>query len=365
MGTNLPTYKIRVNPDDASGVFAVSLVDEPAIEVDFIKLAKEIQMEFAANKDKQMLWGPMLIPDKLIFRRDDKGNEFNIMFDVETIQLIADKFNENKLGDEFNFQHSDKKVEAVMLQNWITGEVDKSQEFGFSLPAGTWFGGIKVKDEGFWLNEVKSEKVKGFSVEIKCDIELLHLNNNKEKQIIKFMEIKTQDGVSLYTTDELVLEAAVYTDAEMTTTATDGDYTLEDGRVISVLNGMVAEIATPEEEAQDVTEDMATADAETETTSTTTKLELVPEEVIAIVQPMFEAMANQMAELVNKISELEAKLNENATAETQMQSLAAELTEKLSSIAGVGSVVVKNDTAKVKKEEMLMSKISALRNIRG
>jgi hypothetical protein len=180
MEKKIPTYRIIVNPDDEkTGVYAVSLVDTPAIEVDWIKLSKEIvDFEFSVGKDKQMLFGPLLIPNKLIYRRDEKGNEYNIMFDEDTIQTIADKYNENKLGDIFNFQHSDKKVNASLLQNWITGSVDKSKEMGFDLPKGTWFGGVKVKDEKFWSEEVKTEKVKGFSVEITAGTELVKMSVN-------------------------------------------------------------------------------------------------------------------------------------------------------------------------------------------
>lgn len=180
MEKKIPTYRIRVNPDDeTTGVYAVSLVDQPAIEVDWITLSKEIvEFEFSINKDKQMLFGPLLIPGKLILRRDPKGNDYNIVFDEETIQIIADKYNENKMGDIFNFQHSDQKVNAVLLQNWITGSTDKSQDYGFKLPQGTWFAGIKVKDEEFWLNDVKTGKVKGFSVEIMAESELIKMTES-------------------------------------------------------------------------------------------------------------------------------------------------------------------------------------------
>jgi hypothetical protein len=364
MEKKLPVYKIKVNPDDASGVFAVSLVDEPAIEVDFIKLAKEIQIEFAANKDKQMLFGPLLIPEKLIFRRDDNGNEFNIVFDAETIQLIADKFNENKLNDEFNFQHSDRKVEAVLLQNWITGEVDKSQEYGFNLPKGTWFGGVKVKDEQFWMSNVKSEKVKGFSVEIKCDVELLHLNNNKLN--IKLMEIKTNEGVSLFYDGEFVVGTAVFLDEAMTEKAPEGAHMLEDERVITVdAEGIITAIAeeTPElpNDEEPVDEELSNEEETTEET-TEEKLELVPEEVMAVVQPVFDAMANQMAELVNKIAELEAKVNELEGKSTDMEALKSEVTETLSKVAGTTSIAKKSDV-KSKKEEVLLGKIASFRKL--
>jgi hypothetical protein len=363
---NLPIYKIKVNPDltSESGVFAISLVDEPAIEVDFFALAKEIEMQFSANKDKQLLYGPLLIPNKLIFRRDDNGNEFNIMFDAETIAIIADKFNENKLGDSFNFQHSNRTVEAVILENWLTGDVDKSSEYGYNLPAGTWFSKVKVKDEQFWMNEVKSEKVKGFSVEIKCDVELLQLNNNKIN--IKLMEIKTKEGVALYYDGEFAEGTQLFLDEAMTEYAPEGAHMLEDDRVITLdAEGVILSIAeeTPElpNEEEIVEEELATEEVVEEVTEE--KLALVPEEVMAIVQPVFEAMSNQMAELVNKIGELEAKLNELQGEHETIEVLKAEVIEKLSTIAGVESITKKVNDVKTKKEEVLLSKVNSFRNL--
>ena len=82
----LKTYRVIVNADDdLTGVYAVSLVDQPAIEVDWIKLGKVEEFFFSVNKDKQMLFGPLLIPNKLILRKSADGEMFNIMFDVETI----------------------------------------------------------------------------------------------------------------------------------------------------------------------------------------------------------------------------------------------------------------------------------------
>jgi hypothetical protein len=96
MEKKLPLYKIKVNPEDESGVYAVSLVDEPAIEYDWVKLSKQVEMNFSVDTDKKMLYGPMLVPNKMIYRRDENGYEYNIMFEKETIELIAEKFNKNK-----------------------------------------------------------------------------------------------------------------------------------------------------------------------------------------------------------------------------------------------------------------------------
>jgi len=341
----IPTYRIVVNEEDESGVYAVSLVDEPAIEVNWIHLSKIVEMEFAANKDKQMLFGPLLIPNKLIFRRDEKGNEYNIMFDEDTIQIIADKFNSNKLGDVFNFQHSDKTVEAILLQNWITGDIDKSQEYGFSLPKGTWFGGVKVKDKSFWLNDVKSGKVKGFSVEIKAGIELVELNKTNIKT--KLMEIKRNDGVSIYYDGELALGTSLFLDEAMTEAAPEGEHTLEDGRIILILEGKLDEI-------KDAVE---LADVSKEEDAVDTKLELNAEEVMAIVQPELEAIRNGMVEILAKLAELEASLsndNDNAIEELKSQ------VEKLSSLPAVTSISIKNDKVAA-KNVMLLNKINTFK----
>jgi hypothetical protein len=203
MEKKLPLYKIKVNPEDESGVYAVSLVDEPAIEYDWVKLSKQVEMNFSVDTDKKMLYGPMLVPNKMIYRRDENGYEYNIMFEKETIELIAEKFNKNKLGDKFNFQHSDVEVEAFLKENWLTDNPDKSQKYGFDLPEGSWFGAVKIEDEDFWKNKVKEEEVKGFSVEILAGAELVELsiiNNNsnkntKEMEKTKLGEVKREDGV--------------------------------------------------------------------------------------------------------------------------------------------------------------------------
>jgi len=360
MEKNIPTYKIKVNPDDASGVFAIALVDHPAIEVDFFKLAKEFEVEFLAKKDKQLLYGPLLIPNKLIFRRNEKtGQEFNIVFDEETIELIADKFNENKLGDTFNFMHSNKKVEAYLIENWLTGETDKSKDYGYDLPKGTWFGKVKVKNEKFWNDEVKTEKLKGFSVEIKSDVELVHLNNNKQINI-NLMEIKTNEGVSLYFDGELAEGTVVFVDAEMTQFAPEGAHMLEDKRVITVdAEGKVVAIAeeTPEVEVETemaIEEVVAIEEVETEE-----KLAVTPEEIMVVVQPIFDQFSNSIAELTNKIAELESKLAEENKVEAEMNELKSQV-EKLSKTPAAESIS-KRDDAKIKRDNDLLSKISMFR----
>jgi len=157
----LPIYDIKLS-DDSQGVGFISLVDEPAIGVDWIKLSSQAQLSFKVDKEKQLLYGPFLIPNKLIYRHDEKMGEYYVRFSKEEIEKIASKFNEDLNNKNINFQHSDQKVEAFVTQNWmIDGEQDKSRNMGFDLPEGTWFGGVKIKDESFWIDKVKTDEVKG------------------------------------------------------------------------------------------------------------------------------------------------------------------------------------------------------------
>ena len=353
----LPLYRIVVNPNDESGVYSVSLVDEPAIEVDWIKLSKMIEVKFSANKDKQLLYGPLLIPDKMIYRRDDNGNEYNIVFDKETIELIADKYNKNKFNDVFNFQHSDKMVEAYLKENWIVGQIDKSQNYGFELPEGTWFGAVKVEDQNFWNDYVSNGEVKGFSVELKCDVELVELSaHNKINININLMEIKRKDGVVIYYDGELGVGTQLFLDPEMTQLAPEGEHELEDGSVVVIdAEAKIVEVTSSEEEV--VEEEMAT---EEEVVVEPTTEKLTNEEVLTIVQPLFDEFKNAYAELEAKVAELEAKLTEAKKVEEELSTKI----ETLSKTAGADTITKKDDRSEkqLKNDEFILSRVRAFSN---
>lgn len=339
MEKKIPTYRIIVNPnDEKTGVYAVSLVDEPAIEVDWIKLSKMVEYQFQANKDKQMLFGPLLIPNKLIFRRDSNGDEYNIMFDEETIQIIADKYNENKI-DVFNFQHSDKKVEAVLLQNWITGVADKSQDWGFALPKGTWFGGLKVKDESFWLDEVKTERVKGFSVEIMAGTELIEMTAEADKIKEQLMEYKTKDGLTISWEGEAEVGKDIFIILEdgSKEPLANGEYELEDGTKVVVAEGKVAEIMAVEP-----------ADEEEMAAPITT----APADVLETVKPLFEEMRNIIADLSSRLDKLEntEPTTEEETTLSKVKDLELRL-EMLSNAPGAASITKTKTDSDIKREE--------------
>lgn len=165
---NLPIYKITINADDESGVSKISLVDAPAIEVNWLAFNEHKNLyKFEKASDEQTLAGPFLIPDLPIYRMDEKLGEYYVVFEKETIKQIAKKFNKESRNSSINKDHLTDVKDAYVLENWLVKDTknDKSNTYGYELPEGSWFGLIQIEDEKFWNEFIKSGELKGFSVE--------------------------------------------------------------------------------------------------------------------------------------------------------------------------------------------------------
>ena len=127
----------------------------------------DTKFKFAVVKDQQMVVGPLMIPNKLIFRIDEEGDPYHVYFSKETVYAIANKMMRDKYIDSVNLEHNpDDKVDGYMVSTWIVEDEmkDKQQVYGFNYPVGTWFGQYKIEDLAVW-NKVKAGEIKGFSVE--------------------------------------------------------------------------------------------------------------------------------------------------------------------------------------------------------
>jgi len=147
------------------GITAMGLVDMPAIEENWIALSK---MQLAkVDKERRMIYGAALIPDREILRIDESGNEYYLVFDRATIMQIAHQLFKKNLQHNANLQHTMPVQGVTVVESWIKeGKHDKSIELGLNdLPDGTWFIGSKVDSDDVWENEVKAGKVKGYSIE--------------------------------------------------------------------------------------------------------------------------------------------------------------------------------------------------------
>jgi len=151
---------------EESGIEAISIVENPAIEEDFVALkSNEIKLA-EIDKEKKILMGALLIPNKPIYRNNGE-DEYYIYFSKDTVlkasQMYLTKGNQN--NSTLEHQHSLSGLSLV--ESWLVEDEvhDKSRKYGMNVPVGTWMGAVKVNNDEVWNDYVKTGKVKGFSIE--------------------------------------------------------------------------------------------------------------------------------------------------------------------------------------------------------
>lgn len=152
--------------DPQSGIDAVSVVHSPAIEENFVALNKhEIELK-EVDSEKRILMGAALVPNKQIYRRNAKNEEYYIYFSPDTIRKASELFLINSNQNNATYEHEKKITGLSVVESWIIedSKTDKSRLYGFDLPKGTWMISMKVNNEEIW-KDVKEGKVKGFSIE--------------------------------------------------------------------------------------------------------------------------------------------------------------------------------------------------------
>lgn len=170
----LPVFKMKINTEDTSAqaVEYVALVDQPAIEMNWMAFNK--QFAFSADKERKLITGALMVADMPIYRKGiipftQTEGEFYVMFDKQTIMQIVEKFFRNGYTSNFNIMHNQNaRTEGVyMIESFI---VDSTR--GVSAPKafegiseGSWIATVKIDNEEIWTDFVKTGKLKGFSVE--------------------------------------------------------------------------------------------------------------------------------------------------------------------------------------------------------
>ena len=190
---------------DSSDVYAISLVEEPAIEIDYVAFDKDKEtkpnLKFIEDKENEkfMILGPALVPDKNIYRNYD-GNEFYVSFSAECIEKLSYKFMKTCYGDGcFTKDHESFAQGCSLAESWIkTSENDKSVDYGFDCPIGTWFVAAKIDSIELWDSIKKGER-KGFSIESWVDLEEIIENKDKKendmsKQKTNLETMEVNDG---------------------------------------------------------------------------------------------------------------------------------------------------------------------------
>ena len=152
--------------DETSGIDAVSVVHSPAIEENFISLKKhEVELK-EIDAEKRILMGAALVPNKHIYRRNEKDEEYYIYFSEKTVRKASELFLMRSNQNNATYEHKDKLEGLSVVESWIIDDEksDKSRLYGFDLPKGTWMISMKVNNDEVW-KDVKEGKVKGFSIE--------------------------------------------------------------------------------------------------------------------------------------------------------------------------------------------------------
>lgn len=184
----MTVIELIIDPkDEQSGIDAVSVVESPAIEENFVALSKhEVELK-EVDKEKRILMGAALIPNKKIYRVNAKKEEYYIYFSEDTVRQAMELFFKNGNQSNATYEHKDAVKGMTVVESWLIDDPksDKSQLYGFNLPKGTWMISMKVDNDEVW-NDVKAGKVKGFSIEgYFADKLEMSLEQNKRNEIIE------------------------------------------------------------------------------------------------------------------------------------------------------------------------------------
>ena len=334
----METYKVLFNEQENDGVYAISLVSDPAIEVQFVTLSKQKEIKLATiNEEQRILLGAVLIPDQPIYRVQD-GHEFNIVFPKETIKQVQQNFSQQGYQNNSTIEHSGQQIENVtFVETWIKEDEvhDKSVMHGFNEPIGTWFAAMKVNNDEIWNDYVKTGKVKGFSIDGVFDMEKVNLKteinmnlesivnaikegfnsvklSNETEQVeaveITMATMMLKDGVTILEAESFEAGQAVFIVAENgdKVPAPIGDHELEDGRVLVITEeGMIAEIKD------------AMVEEETPEAGVEVEVEMTTEEMIKAIVTNMSVEVSKQIEAIR--TELSAQIAEVKTTQVEVK----------------------------------------------
>jgi len=327
----MKTYQAKYNPLTNKGVYGISLVENPAMEGLFIALSKDEPLQLKEiDKEQRILMGLVLEPNKPIYRNQN-GEEFNIVFNEETIKDLSYGFFKNNSHSNSTIEHDiDQNIKGVTFtESWIVEnpDIDKSTNFGFSYPKGSWVAVMKVDSDEVWNDYVKTGKVQGFSIDAMLSLEEVNLKSNIEmsntntllerillaltpKQAeVKLGSMKLMDGsVTIeFEGEEMKVGDAIWVTADDGTKVPvpDGEHPLEDGTILVVTEeGIVGEIKPAEAPAEEGAPAPVVEAEQDGKVSNDAKIASEIESAIKSILIKYTAQENKISDLENQIAEL-------------------------------------------------------------
>ena len=312
-----PVYKITIDPEYSDGedlgIEMIAFTSKPAIKVKGMAFNQATPMTFK-DDIKMRIVAPAMIPMS-IYRRDEDGTEYDVLFTEEVIESIHAKFMQNLQNkDIFNLEHeAEEKVPAYILEAWIVENPKKDKAFttyGIEVPKGTLMLTSQVTDKEYYDSLVESGQV-GYSIEGFLGLKL--------SELLKLNTMKLPDG-------EHLIE--------------DKIYVVKDGEVIEIKDApaemaeeQMAEEPAVEEEAETTVDEAAEDVQEEEADAAAEDIEMAvdpttdAEAVLAIVSPVIEEQVNQLlaiiADLKNQMEEYLAPRDEEIEVEAKNQKMSS------------------------------------------
>ena len=158
--------ELILDEEQEIGIEAISVVENPAIEEDFIALKSQEFKLAEVDKEKRILMGALLIPNKPIYRRNGE-DEYYIYFSKDTVLKASQMYLRQGKQNNSTLENQYEINGLSLVESWIVEDKvhDKSVKYGMDLPLGTWVGSVKVNNDNIWNEFVKTGKVKGCSIE--------------------------------------------------------------------------------------------------------------------------------------------------------------------------------------------------------
>lgn len=276
----IPVYDATLGED--GGMLRISLVDAPAVMADFVAFAKQkpVQMYRIEDEEQRRVLGVVMRADFPIYRRDERLGEYYIIYRADTIREMAQKYLAEGRQNNVNLMHQGEDVEGVeMVQYYIKGKGLQPEGFE-DIADGSLFAEFHIVDDAIW-DKVKDGTYKGFSLEglfdlvpeeDKDDVQRIvddldgKFNEtqkpNKKMKVKKFLKalgeallkmgtITTDKGILAWDGEEDLKEGdRVWLEDEEgnRSDVEDGQYKTTDGKVINVVDNVVASIEDAEAE---------------------------------------------------------------------------------------------------------------------
>jgi hypothetical protein len=189
MEEELDTIELLIDEEaDKIGVFAISLVEAPAIESNFVALNQHQIKLKTINEEKKLVLGLALIPEKKIFRKN-KDYEYNITFSKDTVRKASQLYLSELRSNNTTLEHSSLIDGVSLAESWIVEdtEKDKTAVYGIDAPIGSWAITMKVHNEDVWTR-VKAGEYLGFSIEGIFDEQPVDRHKEKWERIKKILQ---------------------------------------------------------------------------------------------------------------------------------------------------------------------------------